>query len=74
MREPGIGGGACGSPETAKTDLSSRLRTGVRRAIIRFIAHLLPAAIAPFITPLETPMTTATDNPKIDLRRRPVRP
>ena len=33
MREPGIGGGACGSPETAKTDLSSRLRTSVRRAI-----------------------------------------
>ena len=39
MREPGIGGGACGSRETAKMDLSSRLRTPVRRAIKAIIAR-----------------------------------
>ena len=39
MREPGIGGGACGSPETAKTDLSSPLRPSVHCAIKRIIAR-----------------------------------
>ena len=65
VREPGIGGGACGSPETAKTDLSSRLRTRVRRAINTVIAQLLPAAIAPEIPPLETRAMTAASDPQI---------
>ena len=72
VREPGIGGGACGSPETAKMDLSSHLRTSVRRAIIPIIAHLLLAEIAPEIPPLETRAMTAASDPQIVPPARPL--
>ena len=56
VREPGIGGGACGSPETAKTDLSSRLRTRVRCAIIGLIAQLCTGVRKrPFSPPFHRP-------------------
>ena len=43
-----------GRPEAGKWARSARLRTSVRRAIMRVIAQLLAAEITPLITPPET--------------------